>query len=59
MSKNWHIEGRGESTIFKRVRYGFGNDIQPDVSVDGSVAEPEPPEPYNFDPRKTGTVSLL
>ncbi len=26
-----------------------------------SVAEPEPPEPYHFDPRRTGagTVSLL
>jgi hypothetical protein len=24
-----------------------------------SVAEPEPPEPYNFDPRRTGIVSLL
>ncbi len=21
--------------------------------------EPEPPEPYHFDPRRTGTVSLL
>jgi hypothetical protein len=27
--------------------------------VRSSVAEPEPPEPYNFDPRRTGTVSLL
>ncbi len=24
-----------------------------------SVAEPEPLEPYHFDPRRTGTVSLL
>jgi hypothetical protein len=24
-----------------------------------SVAEPEPREPYHFDPRRTGTVSLL
>jgi hypothetical protein len=27
--------------------------------MDISVAEPEPPEPYHFDPRRTGTVSLL
>ncbi len=25
----------------------------------GSFAEPEPPGPYNFDPVRTGTVSLL
>jgi hypothetical protein len=34
-------------------------------SLSNSVVEPEPepelepPEPYNFDPRRTGTVSLL
>ncbi len=27
--------------------------------VNDSVAEPEPPEPYHFDPRRTGTISLL
>jgi hypothetical protein len=47
-------------------------DINPDVTenhktsrvriIDShatSVAEPEPPEPYHFDPRRTETVSLL
>jgi hypothetical protein len=40
----------------------FGTEIwKPCGTILSGVAEPEPepPEPYNFDPRRTGTVSLL
>jgi hypothetical protein len=36
--------------------------VLPVATVASSVAEPaepEPPEPYHFDPRRTGTISLL
>ncbi len=40
---------------------GFNNLISTHVDIRTSVAEPqpEPPEPYHFDPRRTGTVSFL
>jgi hypothetical protein len=45
------------------VRYSTSCNVDRFSGVLLSVAEPEPepepPEPYHFDPRRTGTVSLL
>jgi hypothetical protein len=43
-------------------RFGHGQGYSMDIGMDmdsGSIAEPEPPEPYHFNPISTGTVSLL
>jgi hypothetical protein len=39
-------------------RFGHGQGYSMDMDS-GSIAEPEPPEPYHFNPISTGTVSLL
>jgi hypothetical protein len=50
------LGGSSNTTVVNSYRYTLGAG-QGDVTT--SVAEPEPPETYNFDPRRTGTVSLL
>jgi hypothetical protein len=55
---NWLTVRRGVAS--SPHRYTGDPDVMSDTEeVNTSVAEPEPPEPYHFDPRRTGTVSLL
>ncbi len=63
-----HTGSTQKAIHYGKVRKGKQNrffvtgiEVRVPTIPDSSVAEPEPepPEPYHFDPRRTGTVSLL